>query len=509
MAEVLLERDAQLEVLVGAVAEGAAGARLDRAHRRRGGHRQDEPGARAGRARGRRGAASSWRRATTSSRRARSGPLHDAAAGQRRAAGGRAGRRGAGRSRLRRAAGGARARSARPSSSSRTSTGPTTPPSTCSATRRAGSRAVGAVLVLTIARRARSAPSAAPAARRARRLPGAPASSSRRCRATRCRRWRPAPGATPAAVHALTRGNPFFVTETLAAPPDEVPASVKDAVLARAARLWTRTAARRSSACRWCPRTSRPSWPRSCSARRCARCPRPSSPGVIEDRPDGLGFRHELARRAIESSLPVTRVRLLNQAVVAALRAQERPERARLMHHAVAAGDVDDASSRSGRRPRARPRGPARTARRSRTSRRSCPTRRGWRRPSSAAVLDDYGWELYNAAPLPRGGAAPAAPRRSSTRASATRSRSGLCLVRVSRHWFMAGETDAAEECAAARGADPRGGGRRARRWPRPRSTRAAILALAEDPEQAGAVLRARRRSWRGRRSAWTSPRCA
>ena len=35
------------------------------------------------------------------------------------------------------------------------------------------------------------------------------------------------------AVHALTRGNPFFVAETLAAPPDEVPASVKDAVLAR------------------------------------------------------------------------------------------------------------------------------------------------------------------------------------------------------------------------------------------------------------------------------------
>ena len=39
--------------------------------------------------------------------------------------------------------------------------------------------------------------------------------------------------AIPAAVHALTRGNPFFVTETLAAPRDEVPASVRDAVLAR------------------------------------------------------------------------------------------------------------------------------------------------------------------------------------------------------------------------------------------------------------------------------------
>src|SRR3954462_14364032 len=40
-------------------------------------------------------------------------------------------------------------------------------------------------------------------------------------------------GRDPAAVHALTRGNPFFVAEALAAPPDEVPVNVKDAVLAR------------------------------------------------------------------------------------------------------------------------------------------------------------------------------------------------------------------------------------------------------------------------------------
>ena len=40
-------------------------------------------------------------------------------------------------------------------------------------------------------------------------------------------------GRDPDAVHAQTAGNPFFVTEALAAPPDEVPASVKDAVLSR------------------------------------------------------------------------------------------------------------------------------------------------------------------------------------------------------------------------------------------------------------------------------------
>jgi predicted ATPase len=44
-------------------------------------------------------------------------------------------------------------------------------------------------------------------------------------------------GRDPDAVHALTRGNPFFVTEALLAPPDAVPASVKDAVLGRLAQV--------------------------------------------------------------------------------------------------------------------------------------------------------------------------------------------------------------------------------------------------------------------------------
>ena len=34
--------------------------------------------------------------------------------------------------------------------------------------------------------------------------------------------------------------------------------------------------------------------------------------GLVEARPGGIGFRHELARRAIEQSLPELRRRLLN-----------------------------------------------------------------------------------------------------------------------------------------------------------------------------------------------------
>ena len=49
----------------------------------------------------------------------------------------------------------------------------------------------------------------------------------------RCSR-RPARRSTPAQLHKDTAGNPFYVTEVLAAGDDSVPATVRDAVLARA-----------------------------------------------------------------------------------------------------------------------------------------------------------------------------------------------------------------------------------------------------------------------------------
>jgi DNA-binding CsgD family transcriptional regulator/tetratricopeptide (TPR) repeat protein len=208
---------------------------------------------------------------------------------------------------------------------------------------------------------------------------------------------------------------------------------------------------------------------------------------VIEDRPDGLGFRHELARRAIESSLPVTRVRLLNQAVVAALRMQERPERARLMHHAVAAGDVDTVLAVG---PQA-----AREAARAGAHRQALahleavvPYAARLAPAEQAAVLDDYGWELYSAARF-----------RDAVRAGSAAGELyaglgdpvalGLCLARVSRHWFMAGETESAEDCAerAVRILEAAGDDAA---LAQATLYQGAILALAEDPEQAGAVLR-------------------
>jgi ATP/maltotriose-dependent transcriptional regulator MalT len=294
-------------------------------------------------------------------------------------------------------------------------------------------------------------------------------------------------GRDPAAVHALTRGNPFFVTETLAAPRDEVPASVRDAVLARLRGLDAdcREALERLSVV---PSHVSPELATVLLGEHMSALPAAELAGVIEERPDGLGFRHELARRAIESSLPVTRVRLLNRAVVEALRVQERPEPARLMHHAVAAGDVETLLAIG---PRA-----AREAARAGSHRQALahleavvPHAARLAPAEQAAVLDDYGWELYNAARFREAvGAGSAAAELYAGLGDAVAL--GSCLVRVSRHWFMAGETDAAEDCAerAVRILEAAGDDKAA--LAQATLYQGAILALAEDPEQAGVVLR-------------------
>src|SRR6516162_873120 len=46
-------------------------------------------------------------------------------------------------------------------------------------------------------------------------------------------------GRSPTGLFAATGGNPFYVTEVLAAPPGEIPTSVRDVVIARVARLST------------------------------------------------------------------------------------------------------------------------------------------------------------------------------------------------------------------------------------------------------------------------------
>lgn len=146
-------------------------------------------------------------------------------------------------------------------------------------------------------------------------------------------------GATGAAIYAATAGNPFFVTEVLARPTADVPHSVVDAVMARTQQLSTETqlaldqlAVVPSHVEYWLALALIGSLDPLESA---------EQSGILELQPHGLAFRHELARRALELSITETRRRDINKAVVEALIAHGDPELGRVVHHAVAAADVE------------------------------------------------------------------------------------------------------------------------------------------------------------------------
>ena len=128
---------------------------------------------------------------------------------------------------------------------------------------------------------------------------------------------------------------------------------------------------------------------------------------VVTVHPTPVGFRHELARRAVEGTLPMLARMALNEEVLAALLAREAPDLDRIVHHAVQAGaDAVVVDARAGgrapglrgRAPRTRVRSctasssttpsccPSNVARRSaRPTRGRCSTPTGGTTPSDAA----------------------------------------------------------------------------------------------------------------------------
>ncbi|WP_296744835.1 AAA family ATPase [Mesorhizobium sp.] len=144
------------------------------------------------------------------------------------------------------------------------------------------------------------------------------------------------------AIYRATAGNAFFVTELLAAESDTaLPASVRDAVLARAERLST-GARSMLDAVSVFPRRA-DAWALSglcgvASAGQLAEC---VSHGLLEDLGDGYAFRHEIARRAIEMTLTPSLRRAFNQRALTALQENPGVATARLVHHAVEAQDLE------------------------------------------------------------------------------------------------------------------------------------------------------------------------
>ena len=140
-------------------------------------------------------------------------------------------------------------------------------------------------------------------------------------------------------LHAKTGGIAFFVTEVLASGSSEVPSTIRDAVLARAARL-AQPARDLLDAVAIVPQRMEPELLEAIAAAPSAVLDECLSSGMLHVEAGGVAFRHELARAAVEDSLnPVRRVQL-HRTVLAALRASPSPDPARLAHHAEAAADA-------------------------------------------------------------------------------------------------------------------------------------------------------------------------
>ncbi|HZN77559.1 MAG TPA: AAA family ATPase [Micromonosporaceae bacterium] len=246
----------------------------------------------------------------------------------------------------------------------------------------------------------------------------------------------------PEDLHLLTGGNPFYVTEALAAPVDRVPATVVDTVWARMRRLGpdARAACEQLSVV---PSHAGFDLATALFGPGLDALAEAEEHGIVEARLDGVAFRHELARRAVEYALPAIRRRHLNHAVVVALHGGARVELARLVHHAVGA---DDAATVAVYAPLA-----GRQAARAGSHRQALAHFETALRYADAlaaderaALVDDYAWELHIAH---RFGDAVAAGRE----AVALRERVGEpvalgeTLLRLSRYLFLAGDTGDAE----------------------------------------------------------------
>ncbi len=156
-------------------------------------------------------------------------------------------------------------------------------------------------------------------------------------------------GSDAAALYRVTGGNPFFVTEVLATRDADIPATVRDAVMARTTRL--------SNAATTVVEAVSVTVPQAELWLLDALVPDGSvaleqalNSGILEvaaagstANAFGVRFRHELARIAVEQSLSPHRRLALHQGALRALAAPPigPPDLTRLAHHAEAAGDSD------------------------------------------------------------------------------------------------------------------------------------------------------------------------
>jgi DNA-binding CsgD family transcriptional regulator len=141
-------------------------------------------------------------------------------------------------------------------------------------------------------------------------------------------------------IHVVTGGNPFFVTELLAGAGDTLPAAVRDAVLARVARL-SPHARRLLDAVAISPQQTELWLLAELAGADLAHLEECVAAGMLQQAAATVSFRHELAREAIIATLPGDRMLSLHAAALVQLETRSPgPAPARLAHHAVALGDA-------------------------------------------------------------------------------------------------------------------------------------------------------------------------
>jgi DNA-binding CsgD family transcriptional regulator/tetratricopeptide (TPR) repeat protein len=142
-------------------------------------------------------------------------------------------------------------------------------------------------------------------------------------------------------LYRKTNGNPFFVNEVLAAGSEEIPSTVRDAVLARGARL-SPGAKMLTEAVAVVPNQAEVWLLEALAEDNVDRLEECLASGMLIPTPEGVAFRHELARLTIEATVAPDRRLWLHRRAIEALAAPPKgtPDLAHLAHHAEAAGDA-------------------------------------------------------------------------------------------------------------------------------------------------------------------------
>jgi ATP/maltotriose-dependent transcriptional regulator MalT len=141
-------------------------------------------------------------------------------------------------------------------------------------------------------------------------------------------------------VHALTGGNPFFVSEILCSPGEALPASARDAVLARAARLTPAGRAVLDAAALVGERVE-PALLAAVTGAGVDALDEPVAAGLLTAEDGQIRFRHEIARRAVEQEVGPHRAAEVHRRVLAELRRAGVTDDARQAHHAEGALDAE------------------------------------------------------------------------------------------------------------------------------------------------------------------------